>query len=78
MRWTALSMLLAAAGLAVPGPAAAADWPQYRGPERDGVSAEEPIWITSGRSSGPTRRLGVIRTSRSITLRSSRTLPGHA
>ncbi len=51
MRWTALSMLLAAAGLAVPGPAAAADWPQYRGPERDGVSAETGLaesWPDAG------------------------------
>ena len=44
-------LVLLAAGLWVPAPARADDWPQWRGPERNGVSKETGLlkqWTQDG------------------------------
>ncbi len=61
---TRRTALMALAGAAAPGAPAAADWPQWRGPRRDGLSTEtgllkqwpsrgpEQVWSTDGLGAG--------------------------
>ncbi|MBI3832264.1 MAG: hypothetical protein HY291_22265 [Planctomycetes bacterium] len=53
--FAALLAIVSAAALSAEAPNAATDWPQWRGPNRDGVAIKSPKLLDEWPASGPAR-----------------------